>query len=91
MTSKWICYESGEKVFGETNKRDNKEIYNSQFDTEFVIYTPFSNDNELTADLKKLLQLKENKKEHTIEPKIKNKLYEFLGYYLIRFIILKIL
>ncbi|MCK9467436.1 MAG: chromosomal replication initiator protein DnaA, partial [Candidatus Absconditabacterales bacterium] len=67
------------KFLGKQIKETIKEIYNSQFDTEFVIYTPFSSGGELTTDLKKLLQLKENKKEHTIEPKIKNKLFEFFG------------
>ncbi len=67
------------KFFGKQIKDTIKEIYNSQFDTKFVIYTPFSNGWDLTADLKKILQLKENKKEHTIEPKIKNKLSEFFG------------
>lgn len=67
------------KFFGKQIKETIREIYNSQFDTKFVIYTPFANGWELTADLKKILNLKENKKEHTIEPKIKNKLSEFFG------------
>ena len=67
------------KFFGKQLKESVKEIYNPQFDTKFAVYTPFNNGGDLTTDLKKLLNLKENKKEHTIEPKIKNKLSEFFG------------
>ena len=67
------------KFFGKQLKDAVKEIYNQQFDTKFAVYTPFNNGGDLTADLKKLLNLKENKREHTIEPKIKNKLSEFFG------------
>jgi chromosomal replication initiation ATPase DnaA len=31
------------KFFGKQIKETIKEIYNSQFDTKFVIYTPFAN------------------------------------------------
>lgn len=67
------------KFLGKQIAESIKEVYNSQFETKFVIYVPFSNGWDLVADLKKLLQLKENKREHTIEPKIKNKLSEFFG------------
>ena len=36
-----------------------KNVYNDQFDTKFVIYEPFNNGGELTADLEKLLNIKE--------------------------------
>ncbi len=67
------------KFFGKQLKETIKDIYNPHFDTKFVIYTPFTNGWDLTTDLKKLLNLKENKKEKTIEPKIKNKLAHFFG------------
>lgn len=67
------------KFFGKHLKETIKDVYNPQFDTKFIVYTPFNNGGDLTTDLKRLLKLKENKKEHTIEPKIKNKLSHFFG------------
>jgi len=67
------------KFFWKQIKEAIKTVYNPQFDVKYVIYTPFTNWWDLTADLKKLLNLKENKKEKTIEPKVINKLSEFFG------------
>lgn len=67
------------KFFNKSIKDAVKAVYNPNFDVNYVIYTPFTNWWELTADLKKLLNLKENKKDKTIEPKIKNKLSEYFG------------
>ena len=67
------------KFLGKQIKESIKTVYNPQFDVDFVIYTPFLNWWDLVPDLKKLLNLKEDKKSKTIEPKIKNKLSEFFG------------
>ena len=67
------------KFLGKQIKESIKTVYNPQFDVDFVIYTPFLNWWELVPDLKKLLNLKEDKKAKTIEPKIKNKLSEYFG------------
>ncbi len=67
------------KFLGKQIKESIKTVYNPQFDVEFVIYTPFLNWGDLVSDLKKLLNLKEDKKAKTIEPKIKNKLSEYFG------------
>ena len=67
------------KFLGKQIKESIKTVYNPQFDVDFVIYTPFLNWWDLVPDLKKLLNLKEDKKAKTIEPKIKNKLSEYFG------------
>ena len=67
------------KFLGKQIKESIKTVYNPQFDVDFVIYVPFANWWDLVPDLKKLLNLKEDKKAKTIEPKIKNKLSEFFG------------
>ena len=67
------------KFLGKQIKESIKTVYNPQFDVDFVIYTPFLNWWDLTLDLKKVLNLKEDKKAKTIEPKIKNKLSEYFG------------
>lgn len=60
-------------------KESIKNVYNAQFDTKFVIYEPFNNWWDLTADLKKLLNLKENKKEKTVESKKENPSAKLFG------------
>ena len=40
-------------------KTSIKNVYNDQFDVKFVIYEPFNNGGDLTADLEKLLNIKE--------------------------------
>lgn len=74
-----IAMTSIKKFLGKQIKEAIKTVYNPQFDVDFVIYTPFLNWWDLVLDLKKVLNLKEDKKAKTIEPKIKNKLSEFFG------------
>ena len=74
-----IAISSIKKFLGKEIKESIRTVYNPQFNVDFVIYTPFLNWWELVPDLKKLLNLKEDKKAKTIEPKIKNKLSEYFG------------
>jgi len=74
-----IAIASIKKFLGKQIKESIKTVYNPQFDVDFVIYVPFANWWDLVPDLKKLLNLKEDKKAKTIEPKIKNKLSEYFG------------
>lgn len=67
------------KFLGKQIKESVKNIYNPQCDVKFVIYEPFNNWWDLTADLKKLLNLKENKKEKTVEVKNANPATKIFG------------
>ena len=51
------------RFFSKALKETTHEIYNPQFDTKMVVYTPFQqNGKNLLPDLKKLLNMKETKK-----------------------------
>ena len=69
------------KFFAKPLKESINEVYNPHFSVKFVIYSKFSNNNDLLVDLKKLLHIKETKQsELTIEKKtIKHDLSEFFG------------
>ena len=69
------------KFFAKPLKESINEVYNPHFSIKFVIYSKFSNNNDLLVDLKKLLHIKETKQsELTIEKKtIKHDLSEFFG------------
>lgn len=47
------------KYLGKQIKASIKNVYSDQFDTKFVIYEPFNNGWDLTADLESLLNIKE--------------------------------
>ncbi len=69
------------KFFAKSLKESINEVYNPHFSVKFVIYSKFSNNNDLLVDLKKLLNIKEIKNtELTSEKKtIKHELSEFFG------------
>ncbi len=80
----WV---SNEFVFTQVKKFFNKlikkaihHVYNSQFDVQYSIYTPFGKWNDLLIDLKKVLNIKENKQRVT-EAKFNNKKTEVSNHF----------
>jgi chromosomal replication initiation ATPase DnaA len=69
------------KFFAKSLKESINDVYNPHFSIKFVIYSKFSNNNDLLVDLKKLLHIKEIKKSELSEEKktIKSELSEFFG------------
>lgn len=68
------------KVFQKLLKSSVQKVYNPHFSISFVVYAPFSNgDHLLLADLKKLLNIKEEKKntQHKLNKTIKQELSEY--------------
>jgi chromosomal replication initiation ATPase DnaA len=69
------------KFFTKPLKESVNAVYNNQFGVKFMIYQKFSSKNDLLLDLKKLLNVKETKKnEMTVENRtIKKELSNFFG------------
>lgn len=68
------------KNFSKALKEAVQSTYNSQFGIRFVVYPPFSNaQHELLTDLKKLLNIQEEKS--TKAPKLEKNLKSQLGQY----------
>ena len=66
------------KFFNKSFKEAVHEVYNPQFDVEYCIYPPFSNGNELLIDLKKILNIKEEKEiPMTTKTQIKSEFSEY--------------
>lgn len=68
------------KFFEKALKEAVHEIYNPQFDTKIIVYTPFQNSNKwLLPNLKKILNVKEVKKTEIkkIEKTIKSELSNY--------------
>ncbi|MEI8091695.1 MAG: hypothetical protein WCG98_05760 [bacterium] len=57
------------KFFGKAIKDAINETYNDQYTAKFVLYTKFSNSNDLLLDLKKLLNVKEAKVHEHLQQK----------------------
>ncbi len=56
-----FVFAQAKKIFNKSFKEAVHEVYNPQFDVEYCVYPPFSNGNELLVDLKKILNIKEEK------------------------------
>ncbi len=69
------------KFFGKAIKDAINETYNDQYTAKFVLYTKFSNSNDLLLDLKKLLNVKEAKVHEHLQQKnwLKNELSDYFG------------
>lgn len=70
------------KYLGKQIKTSIKNVYNEQFDVKFVIYEPFNNWWDLTADLEKLLKIKEKNIQNEIKStpkKVWNGLWQEFG------------
>jgi chromosomal replication initiator protein len=66
------------KLFNKSLKEAVHELYNPQFDIEYIIYPPFSNGSALLIDLKKILNIKDTPKSS--EPtEIKSALSSYFG------------
>jgi len=70
------------RFFAKNIKEAINTVYNPQFNVKIVVYSGFStNNHDLLANLKKLLNIKDVKKEesHTIKKSIKSELTEYFG------------
>jgi hypothetical protein len=65
------------KLFNKSLKEALHELYNPQFDLEWMIYPPFSNGSSLLIDLKKLLNIQETPQKAPIEKEIKSELFSY--------------
>lgn len=84
----WVCnefvYTQVKKFFNKSIKNAIHIVYNSHFEINYSIYTPFSKPNDLLIDLKKLLNIKQNKQKVT-QAKFDNKKTEVSNYFWIVF------
>ncbi len=69
------------KFFGKGIKSALHEVYNPHFDVKFEVYEPFSKSNALLIDIKKVLNIKNDKKQKFEEQAntIKNNLTDYFG------------
>ncbi|GHV21268.1 hypothetical protein FACS189428_1410 [Clostridia bacterium] len=67
------------KIFNKSLKEAIHELYNPQFDIEFVIYPPFSNGSPLLIDLKKILNIKDTPVKAPVEKEIRSELSSYFG------------
>lgn len=68
------------KLFHKSFKDAIHELYNPQFELEYTIYSPFSNGSDLLIDLRKILNIKEDRKadsSSSIPQEIKSELSSF--------------
>jgi chromosomal replication initiation ATPase DnaA len=70
------------KFFAKTIKDAINTVYNQQFNIKIVVYSGFANNgHDLLINLKKVLNIKDVKKEesHNIKKSMKNELTEYFG------------
>jgi chromosomal replication initiator protein len=67
------------KLFNKSLKEAIHELYNPQFDLEYLIYPPFSNGSQLLIDLKKILNIKDTPPKEPVEKEIKSELSSYFG------------
>ena len=76
-----FVYTQVKKFFAKGLNESIKAIYNEQYLSKFIVYTPFSNGSDLLIDLKKVLNIKQIKKEEvkTMQTNIKKDLQWHFG------------
>ncbi|MDR0608443.1 MAG: hypothetical protein LBG52_09215 [Candidatus Peribacteria bacterium] len=67
------------KLFNKSFKEAIHELYNPQFDLEYIVYAPFSNGSQLLIDLNKILNIKDTPKKAPVEQEIKSELSSYFG------------
>ncbi|MDR2416185.1 MAG: hypothetical protein LBD75_06370 [Candidatus Peribacteria bacterium] len=67
------------KLFNKSLKEAIHELYNPQFEIEYLIYPPFSNGSQLLIDLKKILNIKDTPKKDPMGKEIKSELSSYFG------------